>query len=409
MNNQSFYAAVGWSKLTQSDEAVRQAVESAMHQFDQKPVSLVILFYSRFHDASQIIETLRQRFDTSVQIIGGVSPGLITHDVIAVDEHLVGVALLGGEKFSCQTLVSETLTDNEKNVGKALAKQLNQSVDDGAQTILLYDSVKQSVSEGKPALHHATPLLHGFVDELQTHVALSGIGMLADPGFQSPAGVIANDEVQRHKATLTQFFDGIRIDSIILHGCSPSSGYHTITSASGPVVHEIDNMPAVEFVRQQLGPDSGLEPGDYPLFITLGINRGDLYEEFDPDNYANRLCLAVDEESGSLVMFEPDLVPGTKVQLMKRSLGMSYIAEKISSAFHELSDREIIFAFYLDCLGRWSQLCGTEEEEARLVADAIGSDVPLLGIYSGVEIAPVRSYLQPLDWTGVLCLFSVEK
>lgn len=32
--------------------------------------------------------------------------------------------------------------------------------------------------------------------------------------------------------------------------------------------------------------------------------------------------------------------------------------------------------------------------------------MPLLGLYSGVEIARVGGQMQALDWTGVLCVFS---
>ena len=33
---------------------------------------------------------------------------------------------------------------------------------------------------------------------------------------------------------------------------------------------------------------------------------------------------------------------------------------------------------------------------------------PLLGFYSGVEIAPFEGYSRPLDWTGVLALLRVD-
>jgi hypothetical protein len=49
---------------------------------------------------------------------------------------------------------------------------------------------------------------------------------------------------------------------------------------------------------------------------------------------------------------------------------------------------------------------GTEGEEAEEVQKVIGSKMPLLGMYSGVEIAKVGKDIQPLDWTGVLCIFS---
>ena len=36
----------------------------------------------------------------------------------------------------------------------------------------------------------------------------------------------------------------------------------------------------------------------------------------------------------------------------------------------------------------------------------IGSVMPLLGMYAGVEIAKVGLEMEALDWTGVLCVFS---
>jgi len=38
----------------------------------------------------------------------------------------------------------------------------------------------------------------------------------------------------------------------------------------------------------------------------------------------------------------------------------------------------------------------------------VGSRIPLLGMYSGVEIARVKGQVMPLDWTGVLCIFTRE-
>ncbi len=58
---------------------------------------------------------------------------------------------------------------------------------------------------------------------------------------------------------------------------------------------------------------------------------------------------------------------------------------------------------YIDCAGRASVVTGAQPEEATVVLQELASDdVPFLGFYSGVEIAPVRGDPRPLDWTGVL-------
>ena len=141
-------------------------------------------------------------------------------------------------------------------------------------------------------------------------------------------------------------------------------------------------------------------------FITFGVNKGDKFGEFKEENYASRLCMAVDKERRGLIMFEPDLEPGSEIQLMRRSLDFQYIRERAGDLLKRIGNRKPIFALYLDCAGRASAYCGTEGEEAEELQEAIGSKMPLLGMYSCVEIAKVGNDVQALDWTGVLCVFS---
>jgi hypothetical protein len=49
---------------------------------------------------------------------------------------------------------------------------------------------------------------------------------------------------------------GVQLDTIIMHGCRPAGGYHTITRAEGPAVIEIDGKPALEVISELLGADS---------------------------------------------------------------------------------------------------------------------------------------------------------
>ena len=63
------------------------------------------------------------------------------------------------------------------------------------------------------------------------------------------------------------------------------------------------------------------------------------------------------------------------------------------------------FAFYIDCAGRTCAFSGAEVEEASLIQARLAPEIPLLGFYSGVEIAPLMGRSRPLDWTGVLTLF----
>ena len=198
---------------------------------------------------------------------------------------------------------------------------------------------------------------------------------------------------------------GVRMDTIIMHGCKPSSGYHTITKAEHNIVLEIDGKRAVDAVADLLG-DVFKSWEEYPFFVTLGVNRGDKFGEFKEEEYANRLVCGVDKDRGGLIMFEPDLKVGTEIQLMRRSIDFKYMGERVADLMERIGERKPFLALYIDCAGRASAYSGTEGEEAEEIQKTIGSKMPLLGMYSGVEIARVGEDMQALDWTGVLCVFS---
>jgi hypothetical protein len=95
-----------------------------------------------------------------------------------------------------------------------------------------------------------------------------------------------------------------------------------------------------------------------------------------------------------------------EVRLMRRSIDFEYIGTRAGQLLDGMGERKLFLAVYIDCAARASAYCGTEREEAEEVQRVIGSVMPLLGMYAGVEIAKVGLEMEALDWTGVLCVFS---
>jgi len=49
----------------------------------------------------------------------------------------------------------------------------------------------------------------------------------------------------------------------------------------------------------------------------------------------------------------------------------------------------------------------SETEEAQEVCDVFNTDdIPLIGFYSGVEVAPLLGKSRGLDWTGILTVIT---
>lgn len=396
---------VGYSEDTKSHEAGAEAARAALRDADVTASNLVLLFATEKHNPQRLRDGVRSVVGAAPRLIGGYSMGIITKDRLGYDGYQVGVAVLSSDSVTVDMFIETGLVGNEYKVGLGLGEQIRRGHYAGQPNVLLmYDSVIRSVAQGL-ALNMATPLVEGISRTIGTWPTAAGVGMMGSMQW-NPTFQWFDDRIEQHSAMALVLSGGVRMDTIIMHGCKPASGYHTITMAEGSLVLEIDGKPALDAIADLLGPDSEKSWEDYPLLVTLGVNKGDKFGQFREEDYANRLVMAVDQQRRALVMFENDLKPGFEVQLMRRSIDFDYIGRRADELLARVGGRTPLFALYIDCAGRASAYCGTEREEAEEVQRVIGSRMPLLGMYSGVEIAKVGRDMQALDWTGVLCVFS---
>jgi small ligand-binding sensory domain FIST len=98
------------------------------------------------------------------------------------------------------------------------------------------------------------------------------------------------------------------------------------------------------------------------------------------------------------------------VQIMSRNnqLMIDSVRQQTRRLLASVNQARPLFALYIDCAGRSSAFSGAEEEEAAILQAELGPDIPLLGFYSGVEVAPLLGQSRPLDWTGVLTLLTLR-
>jgi hypothetical protein len=397
-------AGTGHSVDTNSAEAAAEAARAALAQAGTETSDLAMMFATPRHDPAQLLEGLRSVVGPESRIAGGTSFGIVTRDYLGYQGYEVGIALLSADSGDDIDVYCEGgLIDNEFNVGAALGKQISGKDYRGEPNLFfMYDAIKSLMPNGW-ALNLATPLVAGLGSTLATWPATAGYGMFAnleaDPGYQW-----FDDRIERSSAIAVVLSGGVRMDTIVMHGCKPASGYHTVTKTEHNVLLEIDGTPAVEKIDELLGNDQTWR--DNPMYVIFGVNRGDKYGLFEEEKYQNRQGMAIDQERGGLIMFETDLEEGAEIQLMRRSIDLAYMEQRVNQIYERVEGREPFLALYVDCAGRASVISGTDEEEATEIQRLVGTRMPLLGMYSAIEIARVGDEVRPLDWTGVLCIFS---
>ena len=387
----------GYSVKTNSFESGVECVSRALQKGSVTKPDLVMVFCGRKHNPKEFLDGVNSAAKGAM-VTGGTSFGIITNEFLGYEGYESAAAVFQSDQIKFGIFLQGDLDKDEYSAGKILAEKIKNKMPGEYSMILLYDSVKSNVP---PRLNFGTPLSKGLEEVLIPFPNCAGAGLLNDALFTMPCYQFHNDRVIGKNVIAITFSGRHSFNTSIIHGCKPSSSYKTLTKVEGPVIYEIDNRPALEVIDEMLGENHGLNWKDFAFYITLGLNLGKKFEEFDDNNYANRLVLAVDEEKKALIMFEPDLKTGDEVQLMRRSVDLDYVSAGMDEIIKRVE--KPLFLFYIDCAGRAKPFSGGLFEEAEEVQKKAGG-IPFLGIYSGVELAKIRGHLQPLDWTGVVTI-----
>ena len=398
-------AGTGYSENPKSEEAGVEAARAALAEAGAGSCDLAILYSTPKHDPARLRDGIRAVIGPSARLIGGYAMGIITRDRLGYGGCQMGVAVVSSDTVKVDTFIEEGLPDNEYEVGRALGLQIKSRTYAGQPNLLLmYDAIRKRTATGL-AINLATPILEGMGQSLGSWPPGAGVGMLGDLQW-NPTYQWFDDRIEQGSAMALVLSGSARMDTIIMHGCRPSSDYHSVTRADGNTVLEIDGKPALQFVGDFFGPEADRSWEEYPLFVTLGVNKADKFDEFKEENYAARMCMDIDRERGGLIMFDPDLQEGSEFQFMRREIDFESMRQRTQTFLQGIDKRQCFLALYFDCAGRTAEYSGMEREEAEVIQEVIGSEMPLLGVYSGVEIGEVKGKIEPLDWSGVLCVLS---
>ena len=403
-------AGVGFDDNQNSFEAGNRAAAKALKNIGQQGGSLVLAFCTGKHDYEACFEGIRSEVGDT-PIIGGPAIGVITNDYLGYEGYQVGVTVLPND-LTFDTATAGGLNKGEKKVGLELGRQLSVKRNPREKLALLfYDSIK-SPPPPTPVLNVSSYLIDGFEQGIGTNPpVIVGAGLIGSYAFDRGKQFCGAKVADQH-AVAALLSGECFVHTTIMHGCKPMSDYHTITRVEGPVVYEIDGKSALDVIDSLLGNQDWQKRLPL-LLVTLGVNCGEKYTPYNEKNYINRLIVGIIPEKNAIVLFEADFENGTEFQFMRRNSGlMEESAEKgcrEALAYLQKNNQEPFFALYIDCAGRTAGFSGADKEEASIVQKTIGRDIPLLGFYSGVEIAPLMEKSRGLDWTGVLLLLSRSK
>lgn len=399
---------IGMSQQTDSAEAGKQAAQQALNQLvPGETIGWVLAFCGGRHDSEAMLQGLRSKLGQT-EIVGGVAIGTLTTTHLSYSGYECAIAIFPRSLPQPSIVLSDDLSQGEFEAGQQLGRRLSRVAGPDSTVLLFYDSLR---SGPPPVLYVGSRLIEGIYQGLGgKSLQLVGAGMLGDFNFEK-SYIFDGCQGVKHSAVAVVLPPIFKSQITIMHGCLPASAFLEVTRVEGAVIYELDGRPALTVLAEMLGQEPGSSVKDnLSLTVTLGQKHGDLYAPYDESAYVNRLIIGANPTEGSIILFEADFRAGDMVQVMARDnqLMLDSVRQQTRRLVASLNNRKPVFAFYIDCAGRSSAFSGADIEEASILQAELGLDIPLLGFYSGVEIAPLLGQSRPLDWTGVLTLLTLE-
>ena len=391
--------------LSGKNVAERAIKNGALFRYD-----FVIAFCSGQLDHNEFFKGVQSVVGTEVPVVGGSAIGIITNDYLSYEGYPAGIAIIQSDHFQHKVAVAGNLDEDERAAGSRLAEKLADEVK-GKLLLLFYDSVKiPGTKESPPVLNASSPLIEGIEKNLKSTAPIIGAGLIGDYNF-GPTKQFCGSFLDSQCAVGTMLSGDFTPYFRIMHGCSPLDGvYRKITKIKGSVIYELDGTPIVEIIDELYGNKDWRN--QHPVNrLTIGVNCGRKFNIPEEADYINRLITGAMPDGQGIGLFEPDLAPETEVQFMLRdSLKMIESARRNSDEIMKQikSDgKKALLGIYIDCAGRAAGKSDAMTEEAAEVQKVLNENqTPLIGFYSGVEVAPFLQKSRGLDWTGVLLVFA---
>ncbi len=182
--------------------------------------------------------------------------------------------------------------------------------------------------------------------------------------------------------------------------CRLISPLRSVTRARGPVLHEIDGMLALERLAEAT---SQLE--DQPL-VLLAIGAGEAPLSKAGRSLALRAIQGVDPSRGALI-FNDSIPEGARVAFAIRDAhaARADLEAQLNTLKRKGAGAAPAFGIIASCAGRGRGLYGAEDVDLRLIKKAY-PEVPLVGMHSTFELAPLAGRSVPQIYTAVLGVFS---
>jgi hypothetical protein len=392
-------AGVGMSRHHNPNVAGREAAQQALEKAGVSKPDFVFVFGSIGYDQRSLLRAVHE-VTRGAPLTGCSAEGTINGDDADESGFSVGVTAISSDKLQWTNGLVRELEADPHAVGQRIAQDLLPHL--SAETIGLFvfpDGLTENLDN----------FFAGLEENLSSDRFLPMWGGGAGNNFMGgPTYQYCDDEVISGGVSYALLSGTAQASWAISHTVIPIGGERKVTRSNGNVIHEIDDKPAVEVLKEYLPEHALTEDEDWvPYSASLSLCfRAPSYMK--DEEYVVRGMPAVSMADGSITV-QTEVQDGTSIWFSSRdkekmTTGLDRMAQQIKD---QLGGEKPNLVFQFECATR-GKLMLREQEKLQLLKrlrHSVGPDVPWAGFYTFGEIGTVEEHnLRHLYTSVVLAL-----
>ncbi|MDD3345180.1 MAG: FIST N-terminal domain-containing protein [Candidatus Omnitrophica bacterium] len=369
--------SLGFSDNKDHIQATNEAIGQAIIGLGKKRRDLAIIF-TTIEFAHPLVLKITNNLLGEIPILGCSSLGIMTNKGIHKHGFAVLLISLGEQVFLNFAAVKDVNKMTPVAAGRDLGKKLLYGCKDVRRNLSLI------FSDG--LITDGTSLINGLQENLGKSFPLIGVSASDNFAFTKTFQYF-NKEALSDSCCGLLFGGKMHFGFGIKHGWKPLGKIHHVTKSEGNIIKEIDGEPAIKLYENYFAKDAlelAKELRRISIFYPIGV-----YLEGEKE-YLLRNIISI-KDDGSLVT-QGDILQDSPIRLMigTKDSCLSAAAASCEEAKKDLG-AQAKFIMVFDSAARFTLLGRQYTKELDIIKAAFGEDVPLIGIYSYGEQAPLKS------------------
>ena len=394
-------------------EAVAQALQQAAIDLADDRPNFVMVFATVGYRQQVLLRSIREATHRA-PLIGCSGAGVIAQGVADESNFAVTVLVIKSEEMCFSYGLETGIKASSSQVGEAIGEAVSGS-------ITHLEAIGETRGEAKALflfLEGISPNFDEFMEGLRSRTTLEQSipavgGFAGDNLALSETFQYCDDQVVTDGAAWALLSGGVKVSSVMSHGCVPVGERHTVTKSSRNAVYEVDGKPVLEVLETYLTEAEVSDWSIAPVMLGWAFDSsGDAEAEplSQSDRYMIRAMAARNEQAGAIYMMS-DVVEGSDFRISRRD------RERICDKADQMADSLLAqikanagdaarpqLIFQVECVGRGKLILREPEKQAlsHQLQTKIGKDIPWIGFYAFAEIGPMSGQNCVHNFTGIL-------